>query len=65
MPNFESELSLELPVYTEEGRAVAAINRMRLRLVRPEMSPDEMLRSFEAHGLMETATVLAPHIESI
>lgn len=49
----------------EEGRAVAAINRMRLRLVRPEMSPDEMLRSFEAHGLMETASVLAPHIESI
>lgn len=49
----------------EEGRAVAAIKRMRLRLVRPEMSPDEMLRSFEAHGLMETASVLAPHIESI
>lgn len=49
----------------EEGRAVAAINRMRLRLVRPEMSPDGMLRSLEAHGLMETASVLAPHIESI
>lgn len=49
----------------EEGRAVAAINRMRLRLVRPEMTPEDMLRSFEAHGLMETASVLAPHIESI
>lgn len=49
----------------EEGRAVAAINRMRLRLVRPEMTPEDMLRSFEAHGLMETASVLAPHIESL
>lgn len=49
----------------EEGRAVAAINRMRLRLKRPELTPDDMLRSLEAHGLLETASVLAPHIESI
>lgn len=49
----------------EEGRAVAAINRMRLRLARPELSAEDLLRSFEAHGLMETASVLAPHIESI
>ena len=49
----------------EEGRAIAAINRMRLRLVRPEITPEDMLRSLEAHGLMETASVLAPHIESI
>lgn len=49
----------------EEGRAVAAINRMRLRLKRPELTPEDMLRSLEAHGLLETASVLAPHIESI
>lgn len=49
----------------EEGRAVAAINRMRLRLKRPEYTPENMLRSLEADGLLETATVLAPHIESI
>lgn len=49
----------------EEGRAVAAINRMRLRLSRPEMTAEDMLRSLEAHGLMETASVLAPHVESI
>ena len=49
----------------EEGRAVAAINRMRLRLTRPEIMPEDMLRSLEAHGLLETASVLAPHIESI
>lgn len=49
----------------EEGRAVAAINRMRLRLARPEVTQEDFLRSLEAHGLMETASVLAPHIESI
>lgn len=49
----------------EEGRAVAAINRMRLRLKWPELTPEDMLRSLEAHGLLETASVLAPHIESL
>lgn len=49
----------------EEGRAVAAINRLRLRLARPEVTQEDFLRSLEAHGLMETASVLAPHIESI
>ncbi len=49
----------------EEGRAVAAINRMRLRLKRPDLTPEDMLRSLEAHGLLETASVLAPHIESL
>lgn len=49
----------------EEGRAVAAINRMRLRLKRPELTPEDMLRSLEAHGLLETASVLAHHIESL
>lgn len=37
----------------EEGRAVAAINRMRLRLNKPKFAPDDMLRSLEAHGLLE------------
>ncbi|MEN9923993.1 MAG: hypothetical protein RL268_119 [Pseudomonadota bacterium] len=49
----------------DEGRAVAAINRMRLRLNKPEHTPEDMLRSLEAHELFETASVLAPHIGSI
>jgi len=35
---------------------------MRQRLQRPEMQPGDMLRSLEAHGLLETASILAPHI---
>ena len=49
----------------EEGRAIAAIRKMRQRLNRPEIGPDELLRSLEAHGLMETASVLSTQISSI
>jgi len=38
---------------------------MRLRLKRPEMDASDLLRSFEAHGLFETVTVLTQHIGSI
>lgn len=49
----------------EEGRAVAAIRRMRQRLKRPEMGPGAFLKILEAHGLMETASILSGHIESV
>lgn len=49
----------------DEGRAVAAIRRMRARLQRPEIGPEELLRLLEAHGLMETASVLSSHIGSL
>ncbi|WP_245829441.1 PIN domain-containing protein [Novosphingobium mathurense] len=37
----------------DEGRAIAAIRKMRERLKRPEMSPEEFLRAMEANGLLE------------
>ena len=49
----------------EEGLAVAAVRRMRQRLQRPGLSPDDLLRSLEAHGLFETASVLAPHLRAL
>lgn len=49
----------------EEGRAIAAVRAMRARLQQPEIGPEELLRSLEAHGLMETASVLSHHIGSI
>ena len=49
----------------EEGRAIAAISRMRQRLQSPAMDPDGMIRSLEAHGLVETASILAQHIRSL
>lgn len=49
----------------EEGRAIAAIRRMRGRLRRPEMTPTEVMKALEANNLLETASVLAPHIESL
>lgn len=49
----------------EEGRAIAAIRKMRERLKRPEMSPEDFLRALEANGLLETASVLTPHLSSI
>lgn len=49
----------------EEGRAIAAIRKMRERLKRPEMSPEDFLRALEANGLLETASVITPHLGSI
>lgn len=49
----------------EEGLAIPAIRDMRLRLKRPEMDANDLLRSFEAHGLFETVSVLTQHIGSI
>lgn len=49
----------------EEGRAIAAVRKMRERLKKPEMSPEDFLRALEANGLLETASVLNPHVSSI
>lgn len=49
----------------DEGRAVSTIRTLRERLLRPEMSPEAYIRSLESHGLLETATLLSDHIDSI
>ncbi|WP_207093719.1 hypothetical protein [Novosphingobium sp. PY1] len=49
----------------EEGRAIAAIRKLREHLKRPEMSPEDFLRALEANGLLETASALTPHLSSI
>lgn len=49
----------------DEGKAVAAIRTLRIRLKRPEMSAEDYLRSLEAHGLFVTASILSGHAKSI
>ena len=49
----------------EHGRAVAAVQRMRLRLNKPSMDADQLLRSMEGQGLIETVDVLRPYRESL
>lgn len=49
----------------EEGLAISAIRRLRQRLQRPEMQPEDLLRSLEAHGLLETASILATHLGAL
>jgi len=49
----------------DEGKAVAAIRTLRIRLKRPEMSAEDYLRSLEAHGLFVTASILSGRAESI
>jgi len=49
----------------DEGKAVAAIRAMRLRLRRPDMSPQDFLKSLETHRLFVTASILSNHAESI
>lgn len=49
----------------DQGRAIVAVREMRTRLKRPELTAEDMLRSLEAHGLIETATILESHIGSL
>ncbi|WP_158811092.1 PIN domain-containing protein [Beijerinckia sp. L45] len=49
----------------DPGRAVAAISRMRLRLKRPEKTPDMLLLDMEASGLIETVDALRAHVRSL
>ncbi|QOV96510.1 PIN domain-containing protein [Novosphingobium sp. ES2-1] len=66
--NIESRTADEFIADTialDEGKAVAAIRTLRIRLKRPEMSAEDYLRSLEAHGLFITASILSGHAESI
>ena len=49
----------------DEGRAIVAVREMRARLKKPEFSAEDMLRSLEAHDLIETATILESHVGSL
>lgn len=47
------------------GRAVAVIRNMRLRMKRPEKTPQILLLDMEAEGLTETVDVLRAHVQSL
>jgi hypothetical protein len=49
----------------DEGRAVAAIRRMRERFEKPQMTAGALLLSMEATGLVEAVNLLRPHVESL
>jgi predicted nucleic acid-binding protein len=49
----------------DPGRAIAAIRIMRERLRRPEKTAEMLLLDMEAVGLIETADVLRPHVQSL
>jgi len=47
------------------GRGVAALSLMRARLKKPELTADALLLRMEADGLVETASMLEPHRNSL
>lgn len=49
----------------DDGRAVAAIRRMRERFKRPEMTAEQLLLKMEAVGLTETVDALRTHTQSL
>jgi predicted nucleic acid-binding protein len=49
----------------DEGLAIAAIRQMRERLKKPSMTAEALLLRMEAAGLLETADLLRPYIESL
>lgn len=49
----------------DEGRAVAAIRNMRERFKKPAMTTDALLLKMEAEGLLETADLLRPYLDSL
>jgi predicted nucleic acid-binding protein len=49
----------------ETGRAVQAVQRMRLRFKKPELSANQLLLEMDARGLTETVDVLRPYVLSI
>lgn len=52
-------------VTLDPGKAVAAIQKMRLRFKRPEKTPAMLLLDMEASGLTETVDVLRPYEASL
>ncbi|MBY5465251.1 PIN domain-containing protein [Rhizobium leguminosarum] len=49
----------------DPGKAVNAIQRMRARFKKPELTADQLLLEMEARGLIETVDVLKPYTNSI
>jgi hypothetical protein len=49
----------------DEGRAVAAIRRMREPFKRPEKTAEVLLLEMEADGLIQTVDLLKLHVESL
>ncbi len=49
----------------DQARAVAAVKAMRLRLKKPELTPDELLLRMEAASLTQSVDILRPHAESL
>jgi len=49
----------------DEGRAVAAIAKMRARLTRPDMTAERLLLSLEEEALAQTANILRAHVGSL
>lgn len=49
----------------DPGRAVAAIRKMRERFAKPAMTAEALLLAMEAEGLIATADLLRPHVESL
>jgi hypothetical protein len=49
----------------DEGRAVAAIRKMRERFNRPALTAADLLLAMEAVGLTDTVDALRPHIQSL
>jgi PIN domain len=52
-------------VALNEGLAVAAIKRMRQDCRQPPLTPEKLLRTMEARGLLKTADVLEPYVGSL
>jgi len=52
-------------VALDEGRAVAAIRNMRERFKKPAMTAEALLLKMEAEGLLETADLLKPYLDSL
>ena len=49
----------------DPGKAVAAIQRMRQRLKKPEKTAERLLLDMDAVGLAETVDMLRPYVQSI
>jgi predicted nucleic acid-binding protein len=47
------------------GQAVSAIRMMRLRFKRPDIAPPQLLLKLEGQGLIGTADILRPHVDSL
>ena len=52
-------------VALDEGRAVAAIGRMRQDSRRPPLTAEKLLLTMEARGLLQTADALKPYVGSL